>query len=392
MFRFASLALVFAGSAAIAASAPVLPQGLTVDAQLRQARAEAAAATAEQQRLEKLAAEAHGEVGRLQAAQLAAAQAIAAAEAQISAADAEAQLARVRLELQRQRLARKQAPVSSLLGGLYLTSQRPPLLLLAETGSTEELLKLRALVSEVAPVVQARTAALSSELQSAERLQAVAIAAHRRMVDSRDELSRRRDAFAALEAQAIEVAQRTGSQALGAGDIALARSETVSAAEQAAQSARESARVARELAKVGPAPLPLAPPARSPALAYRLPADAPVAQGLGTVDANGVRSRGVTLATRRGTPLEVPATGTILFAGPFRDYDGVIILDHASGWKSVLVNAGTRLRRGDRVKIGEPLGIALGAVEVQLLKGGEAVSPALIAGSSAIVSKERKSG
>ena len=392
MLRFASTALVLAGSAAIAASAPVLPQGLTVEAQLRQARTEAAAAAAEQQRLEKLAAEARGEVERLQASQLAAAQAIAAAEAQISAADAEARLARVRLELQRQKLARQQAPVTALLGGLYLTSQRPPLLLLAESGSTKELLKLRALVSEVAPVIRARTAALSGELQSAERLQMAAVAARRRMIDSRNELSRRRDAFAALEAQAIAVAQRTGSQALGAGDLALARSDSVSAAEQAAQSARESAALARELADAGPAPLRAVPLDPGAMLAYQLPADAAVSQGLGAVDANGVRSRGVTLATRRGTPLDAPAAGTILFAGPFRDYDGVIILDHGSGWKSVLVNAGSRLRRGNRIEIGEALGIALGPVEVQLLKGGEAVSPALIAGSSAMVSKERKSG
>ena len=114
--------------------------------------------------------------------------------------------------------------------------------------------------------------------------------------------------------------------------------------------------------------------------------------GLGAVSAAGVRSRGVTLATRRGNALVAPAAGRILFAGPFRDYDGVVIIDHGRGWKSVLVNAGSSLGRGTAVKLGDPLGIALGPVEVQLQHGGRPVSPALIAGSSAILSNTRKSG
>jgi len=114
--------------------------------------------------------------------------------------------------------------------------------------------------------------------------------------------------------------------------------------------------------------------------------------GLGSVSANGVRSRGIVLATRRGAPLVAPSSGTILFAGPFRDYDGVIIIDHGNGWKSVLVNAGTKLRRGVTVAIGEQLGIALGPVEIQLQHRGLAVSPALIAGSSAVLSNGSKGG
>ena len=68
------------------------------------------------------------------------------------------------------------------------------------------------------------------------------------------------------------------------------------------------------------------------------------------------------------------------------------IIDHGNGWKSVLVNAGTKLRRGVTVAIGEQLGIALGPVEIQLQHRGLAVSPALIAGSSAVLSNGSKGG
>lgn len=392
MLRLALVPIAIAGSATIAASAPVVPQGVPVDVQLRQARAEAAAAIAEQQRLEKLAAEARGEVERLRAKQLAAAQAIAAAEAAISAADAQARLIQARLEIQRQRLAREQAPASALLTALYMRSQRPPLLLMAQSGSTQELLKLRALVSAVTPAIRERAAALAKELDAAQALQTAASAAREERLQTRNALAKRRDAFAELEAEAIEIAERRGTAALGAGDTALARSDILAESEESARTARGSARLARELAEIGPAPLPPQEPAPYAPLRYRLPADAAVVEGLGAIDANGVRARGVTLATRRGARLVAPADGTILFAGPFRDYDGILIIDHGSGWKSVLVNAGTDLRKGARVKIGDSLGIALGRVEVQLMRGGEAISPALIAGSSRIVSNKQKSG
>ena len=69
-----------------------------------------------------------------------------------------------------------------------------------------------------------------------------------------------------------------------------------------------------------------------------------------------------------------------------------MIIDHGHGWMSLLVNVATTLRAGDRVKIGQPLGRALGRVEVQLSQNGRRVSPALIAGSSAALSNGSKSG
>ena len=392
MVRLLATFLVAAGSAAIAASAPVAPQAVTLDRQLQQARSEASAAVAEQKRLERIASKATDELTRLRARQLAAAQAIAATEARISAADSRARIAAARLEVQRRQLAVEQAPLSALLAGLVLTSRRPPVLLLADSGSAQELIKLRILVDSTAPAIRARTQALSSDLERARRLKFAANAARDDIRKQRLELEGRRTALAALESRASELATRRGIEALGAGDAALSSSERLSGIEGEAESARSSAALASELARLGPAPLRRAETATPPPLAYRLPAGSRVTEGLGAVSANGIRSRGVTLATRRGQALVVPAGGIILFAGPFRDYDGVIIIDHGSGWKSVLVNAGTRLPKGERIEIGDPLGLALGPVEVQLHRSGEAVSPALIAGSSAMLSNGSKGG
>lgn len=392
MLRLAAALILAAGSAALAASAPVRPERLPIDLELAQAQRDASAAEAEQRRLEQAAAEARDDAGKLRARQLAAAQAIAAAEAHISAADARARLIQAYLGEQRRRLAAEQAPASALLAGLALTARRPPLLLLADSGSAEELVKLRLLIAATAPAIRAKTAELARQLERGSRLEQAAIDARSAMARSRDELARRRDRFAMLEAQAIRLAETRGSQALGAGDVAIARSEQLSKLEREALAGGEAARLARELAALGPAPLPKGESPPPPPLDYRLPADAPVTDGLGAISPDGVRSRGITLATKRGARLAAPASGTILFAGPFRDYDGVLIIDHGRGWKSVLVNAGSNLQRGARVRKGDALGIALGPLEVQLQHHGWNVSPAIIAGSSAMLSKSGNSG
>ncbi|MDQ3483358.1 MAG: peptidoglycan DD-metalloendopeptidase family protein [Pseudomonadota bacterium] len=393
MFRLAAASLLIAGSAALSASAQV-PPAPTMDSRLDQARSEAASAEIEQRRLEAAAQQARDDATRLRAERLAAAQAIAAAEARISAADAQATIVQAHLAAQRQRLAAEQAPASSLLAGLALMARRPPVLLLADSRSAEELVKLRLLIAATTPAIQAKTAALASELERGRRLEQAALAAREAMVESRDELARKRQDFAKLEARAIRLAGTRGSEALGAGDVAIARHEQLSTLQRKALSGAEAARLARQLAGLGPAPLPVRDGGQvaSTAIEYRLPALARVTDGLGAVSDNGVRSRGVTLATRRGAALVAPASGTILFAGPFRDYDGVVIIDHGRGWKSVLVNAGSGLARGTKVRIGERIGIALGAVEVQLQQGGRSLSPALIAGSSAMLSNPPEDG
>jgi septal ring factor EnvC (AmiA/AmiB activator) len=103
-----------------------------------------------------------------------------------------------------------------------------------------------------------------------------------------------------------------------------------------------------------------------------------------------VRSRGLTLATPRGAPITAPADGVVKFTGPFRDYDGVLIIDHGRGWTSVLINVGPVVRRGDRVAAGAPLGRALGDVQLELRERGQPRSAALIAGSSGLLSNGRK--
>jgi septal ring factor EnvC (AmiA/AmiB activator) len=149
----------------------------------------------------------------------------------------------------------------------------------------------------------------------------------------------------------------------------------------AAAARRAAALVARQ--PLAP-PRPFAPDAAAPApsLAFALPTRAPVIEGLGSVNASGVRSRGIRFASPRGSALTAPAAGTVLFAGPYRDHDGVLVIDHGGGWTSLLIDVAPSVVRGARVAPGEPLGRALGDVRLELRHDGQPQPAALIAGSS----------
>ena len=388
-----SAILLVAAPLLLAASAPVAPEAEPVDVELRRAEAEASAAEASARRFAAQADKARDEAAKLRAEQASAAEEIVAAEARLSAADAARRLATAQLAQQRLRLFEQQKPAASLLAGLAMMARRPPLLALAG-GGVEDFVRVRMLLDSTLPVIRQRTAALSGEVARAQRLERAAADAQTSSSRGRDLLAERQRSFAALEAKALRMAAASGGAALSAGDVALSSGEVAERLSGESAGRRSAMALARELASLGS--LPGRPStegkaARTP-LPYRLPSDASVLEGLGEVSEAGVRSRGLTLATRRGAPLVVPASGIVRFAGPYRDYDGIVILDHGGGWISLLVNLASPLSPGTRVRAGDPLGRALGPVGVELSRNGQHWSPALIAGSSAPLSNGRKGG
>ena len=395
MHRAARLTLALPLLAAMASIGPAQSTGEGLEAGARRAMAEARAAEAQYQRLQKIAEGARDDLQRLRAQQAASAEAIAAAEARISAADANARLIASQLAQRRHRLQREQAPATALLGGLAVMAERPPLLAILDQGSTQEFVRVRLLLDSTLPVIRARTASLRAELDRGRQLQTAAEKARTELVASRNTLAERRRDFTRLEAEALKIANERGSEALGVGDVALARGEEAARLSSEAQRRSQARAIAANLARL-PAPpaRPGAPGGSVPGVPfpYVLPSGAPVIEGLGAVAPNGVRSRGLTLSSARGSSVAAPASGTIRFSGPFRSYDAVVIIEHPGGWMSLLLNVATALKPGEEVEIGQPFGRALGRIGVELSRNGRHVSPALIAGSSLSLSKSPKRG
>jgi septal ring factor EnvC (AmiA/AmiB activator) len=385
MRRLASLALLAAPILLAAASAPVVPAGETADAALTRARNEAMTAAGRLRALEAAAAKAGNEAARLRAEQAAAAASIEEAEAKISESDATLRLAQANVALAEQQLASRRAPLAALLAGLATMGRQPPLLALADRGSVEEMVRVKALLDTTMPVIEQRSAALKGELAERRRLASAVDTARASLATNRDELVQRQQRFAELEDKAVKRASRLAGEAFGAGDRVLASSEELEAAGSEAAQRRSAQSTAAALASLNFAPArPMRGDSALPAtdFAYSLPVSARLIDGLGSVNRAGIVSRGLRFNTPRGANVIVPADGKILFAAPYRGEDGLIIIDHGKGWTSLLLAVTSDKPRGTEVRRGEFLGRALGPIGVELRRDGRPISPAFIAASS----------
>jgi septal ring factor EnvC (AmiA/AmiB activator) len=368
-----------------AASAPVVPIAETADAALARARVEARQAANRLAELQVQASKAGDEASRLKAEQAAASAAIEEAEARISQSDASLRLARAQVVLAEQGLSAKRAPLAALLAGLVTMGRQPPILTLADHGSVEEMVRVKALLDATMPVIERRSAALQAELAERRELADAANRANAELAANRRTLEGRRIRFAELEAKAADRAAKLGGQAFGAGDRVLASGEALSLAVSEAAEREASRAAATRLAQLDFAP---ARPFRGDSalppqdFAYSLPVAARLIEGLGSVNRAGISSRGLRFEAARGMPVIVPADGEIVFAAPFRKQDGVVIIDHADGWTSLLLGVASDKPKGSKVRRGEFLGRALGPLGVELRRNGVPVSPALIAASS----------
>ena len=367
------------------ASAPVAPVAESADAALARARIEAGQAAKRLSQLEAEAAKAGNEAERLKSQQAAAAAAIEATEAKIGEQDAQLRLARVQVALAEQRLAAKRAPLAALLSGLATMGRQPPILALADQGSVEEMIRVKALLDATMPVIEQRSALMQADLTVRQRSANAADKVRRDLAVSRKELDQRRQRFAALEAAASDRATRLAGEAFGAGDRVLASDEALAMASSEAETRQASRATAARLAELGFAPArPMRGDSALPPsdFAYSLPVDAPVVEGLGSVSKAGISSRGLRFATARGAPVIAPADGEIVFAAPYRGQDGIVIVEHLGGRTSLLLGVSSEKPRGSKVRRGEFIGRALGPLGVELRLNGVPQSPALIAASS----------
>lgn len=226
----------------------------------------------------------------------------ATAEARLSALDRAARA-------QEAKLAAEQAPLAQLLATAQRLALRPPALAFARPQAIDEIVRTRALIAALAPEIRKRTAALRQATLKTEALRAEAEQALAAMVDAKNE---------------------------GA--------------------AKQTAAITARLAAL-PGPAFSGGPAVRYETAYRMPAPGTVVVGVGEHSQTGVRARGLTIATAPGANVVAPARAHVAYAGPFRGYGDIVILDHGHGWTTLL--AGLELvtaSGGELVEAGATLG------------------------------------
>ncbi|ETI65434.1 metalloendopeptidase [Sphingobium sp. C100] len=402
MKRTIIIMIGLAGGMAIAATrlpaaddaAIILPgtAGTTLDQEqqaLKAARRQSDEARDRSARLERQAATARdaAEQARRRAAAVAAR--IQQAEADIQAAQARIAIIARMQRVQSARLAAKQEPVVRLTAALQMMARRPLALALVQPGSVTDAVHLRAVLGQVLPVIEQRTAGLRAELAQSRGLRAKAQQAADALNQAQQDRRQQQTQLAALESRKRIAAQDYRANAGLESDRALALGERARDIVDLMDRLEEAGDLRARLAALsGPLLRPARPdeagapaPEREAATGgpppYRLPVIGQLVTGMGEVNDSGVRSRGLTLVTQPGAQAIAPTAGRVAFAGPYRDYGQILIIDHGQGWTTLI----TGLHRvtaqvGDSVRQGDPVGIT-GAdrpnVTVELRRNGRPV-------------------
>lgn len=386
------LALVALGGAV--AQAPLAPSD---PGQLRRAIAEAqtagAAAGRRAAELEAQASTANAAVEKTAREAAGIAARIQQAESGIAANEARAALIeRERVQL-RARLAQRQQPLVQLTAALQRLARRPAAFALLRPGSLQDTVYLRAALEAMLPEVERRTADLRAELERSRALQAQARSNAAGLRQAQRDLAARRQALAALESRQRLEARAAGGLAAREGDRALALAEEARDLNGLVGQLDEASRRRAALATLpGPILRPAVPgaaivTAEAQATAtsiarlpgFVLPLAGQVVAGFGTERPGQPRSRGVTLLARPAAQLVAPAAGRVVFAGAYRGYGQIVIIEHPGGWTSLVTGLSTLgVAVGDQLVGGSPLGVTgpgQPLVTLELRKDGQSVNP-----------------
>ena len=111
------------------------------------------------------------------------------------------------------------------------------------------------------------------------------------------------------------------------------------------------------------------------------PASGTLALRYGETDEFGASSKGLTLLTRPGAVVVAPYDGRVEFAGPFKGYGQILIIQHGDGYHSLLAGL-DRIDEavGDWLVAGEPVGV-MGSSEpkprlyLELRHNGQPINP-----------------
>ncbi|WP_066808173.1 murein hydrolase activator EnvC family protein [Sphingomonas asaccharolytica] len=386
------IAAAFAASQGNAQSDPAQSDLADQQRRLLAARAQSAAAAERAAKLDAAAKAEQNEAAKARAEEEAMGARIQQAQADIAAASARVTLVDRLLGDQQARLAAQQGPIARLIAALCSLAQRPDAVSVMQPGSVGDLVHVRAVIGSTLPLVRARTAGLRADLNNTRRLRADAALAAHSLTEGRRRLETNRIALARLEAEHRLKSQDLSRSALAESDRAIGLGERARDLVDNMQETTDGATTARALAALS-GPLPRPGEATDPPLSwtggtapYRVPVTGKLVTGFGEVSADaGVTSRGLTWAVPGGADIAAPAAGKVLFAGPFRDYGRIVVIDHGGGWSTVLIGLGTlSVTAGQRVGQGALLGAAPQGedrqVTAELRRKGRPIDPVALTG------------
>ncbi len=278
----------------------------------------------------------------------------------------------------RQSLDGRRTELAGVLAALVRLGRQPPPALLVRPDDALKSVRSAMLLGAVLPELKADTDLLVSELTSLARVQKQAAAERDALAELKTAMGEEQRRLNAL------IAERQQNQEAGEAALAQERQHAATLA-AAARNVRElmdrmeseiaTARRAAEAARAAETKAPqgaagrlaaLKDPGRlSPGIAFAeargtlpLPAGGAVLKPFGSNDGYGGAAKGVTFATRQEAQVSAPCDGWVVYAGPFRSYGQLLIINAGGGYHILLAGMDKiTVELGQFVLSGEPVAV-----------------------------------
>jgi septal ring factor EnvC (AmiA/AmiB activator) len=295
-----------------------------------------------------------------------------------------------------------------LLTALQRMSRLPPEAVVAYPADPSDLVRAAIVLRGVVPEIEGRAASLKDDLDSLAETRA-AIALRRKELTS---------AGASLRAERAELDKQLATvntrqkRALAERRSEVARLEKLGREAEGLRELFEGLELEREPGDKPDAPAgprrdarPAAPPPAQkaePAPKTQVASAAPFATGrmgeardqlsmpavgriigqYGEPLPTGTSRKGLDIETRPGAQVVAPHEGKVVFAGPFRAYGLLLIIEHSGGYHTLLAGlsridatVGQRLLSGEPVGIMDPAADASPSLYVELRRNGQPINP-----------------
>ena len=240
--------------------------------------------------------------------------------------------------------------LSSLIVALERIRRLPPETLLAKPGAPRETAQAATALGAILPELNKRAEALRDKL---EELNAVEVD----LTDNQIELQ---GLFTKLKTEKANMdtllASRSKTYSQTQADLKVQQQAVEAASKEAADFQELIARLEQKKKKAGPSGEKLVESVPLPGSA-QLPVSGIVRIRYGQQDEIGANSQGIRIEARAGAVVVAPMGGIVRYAGPFKSYGNIVLLEHKNNYHSLIAGLG-RIDTvvGQSVDSGEPVG------------------------------------
>ncbi|MEP9350836.1 peptidoglycan DD-metalloendopeptidase family protein [Xanthobacter sp. KR7-225] len=311
-------------------------------------------------------------------------------------------------------LAQRRGVLAQVLAALLRMGREPPPALVMRPGDALDAVRSAILLGALVPELRVEAETLAADLTELSRVRGELAEARGALTRLAAVLEEDRARLAALvgerqrrqqESDPLPSADKAQAEGLAktSGDV----HDLVTRLEAEVPPAARAAEAAQAAAPPPPSGRrDLAPqddPARlAPAIAFTdakgllpLPVAGVRLREFGAPDAAGGAEKGLTIATRSGAPVSAPADGWVVYAGPFRSYGQLLILNAGGGYHILLAGMDRiSVELGQFVLAGEPVAVMgrAGRTGIPALPGGNPASANPASGQPQLYVEFRKDG